>query len=75
VAERFVVPKKLGNAGGGKGHQLEVNAASNEERGIGDEPSNPRKWSEVADDVTRESVILPPRAGCGKSAQRLPTGP
>jgi len=40
VAERFVVPKKLGNAGGGKGPQLEVNAASNEERGIGDEPSN-----------------------------------
>ena len=68
VAERFVVPKKPGNAGGGKGPQLEVNAASDEEMEIGDEPSNPGKWSEVADGVTRESVILPPRAVCGKSA-------
>ena len=68
VAERSVVPKKPGNAGGGKGPQLEVNAASDEEREIGDEPSNPGKWSEVADGVTRESVILPPRAVCGKSA-------
>src|ERR1039458_2820265 len=62
VAERSVVPKKPGNSGGGKGPQLEVNAASDEEREIGDEPSNPGKWSEVADGVTRENAILPPRA-------------
>jgi hypothetical protein len=55
---------KLGNAGGGKGPQLEVNATSDEEREIGDEPSNPGKLSEVADGVTRESVMLPPRAVC-----------
>ena len=28
VAERFVVPPKLGNAGGGKGPQFKTNAAS-----------------------------------------------
>jgi len=71
VAERSVVPKKPGNADGGKGPQLEVNAASDEEREIGDEPSNPGKWSEVADGVTRESVMLPPRAVCGKSARTV----
>jgi hypothetical protein len=68
VAERRVVPRKPGNSGGGKGPQLEVNATSDEEREIGDEPKNPGKWSEVADGVTRESVMLPPRAVCGKSA-------
>jgi hypothetical protein len=71
VAERRVVPRKPGNAGGGKGPQLEVNAASDEEREIGDEPNNPGKCSEVADGVTRESVMLPPRAVCGKSARTV----
>jgi len=33
VAERFVVPVKPGNAGGGKGPQLKTNARSNEGRG------------------------------------------
>src|ERR1700693_1548472 len=57
VAERFVVPLKLGNAGGGEGpgdwatYQL-------------------RMCSETADGVARESegVKSCPRAGCGKSA-------
>ena len=39
MTERPVVLMKPGNAGGGKGPQLEVNAASDEEREIGDEPS------------------------------------
>jgi len=35
VSERFIVPKKPGNAGGGKGPQLEANARSDEDGGIG----------------------------------------
>ena len=62
-------PMKPGNSGEGKGPQLEVNATSDDEREIGDEPKNPGKYSEVADGVTRESVMLPPRAVCGKSAR------
>ena len=53
VAERLVVPMKPGNAGGGKGPQLKANARSDEGRGIGDEPNNPNKCSEVADGVAR----------------------
>ena len=55
VAERPVVPMKPGNAGGGKGPQLKGNARSDEDGGIGDEPSNPSKCSEVADGVARQS--------------------
>ena len=55
VAERLVVPMKPGNAGGGKGPQLKGNARSDEDGGIGDEPNNPRKCSEVADGVARQS--------------------
>jgi hypothetical protein len=33
VAERFVVPMKPGNAGGGKGPQLKTDARSNEGQG------------------------------------------
>lgn len=53
VAERLVVPMKPGNAGGGKGPQLEVNATSDEGREFGDEPNNSGRYSEVAGDVTR----------------------
>jgi hypothetical protein len=42
VAERLVVPRKPGNAGGGKGPQLKGDAGSDEGRRIGDEPSNPQ---------------------------------
>ena len=55
VTERPVVLLKPSNAGGGKGPQLKENARSNEDRGIDDESSNPRKCSEVADGVARES--------------------
>src|ERR1700693_2996201 len=55
VTERLAVLMKPGNAGGGKGPQLKGNARSNEGRGIDDESSNPRKCSEVADGVARES--------------------
>src|SRR6266566_5838340 len=55
VTERLAVLLKPGNAGGGKGPQLKGNARSDEDRGIGDEPNNPRKCSEVADGVARES--------------------
>ena len=54
MTERLVIPKKPGNAGGGKGPQLKADARSNKERGIGDEPTNPFKRSEVADCVTRK---------------------
>ena len=39
VAERFVLPLKLGNAGGGKGPQFETGVESSEGREIG-QPSN-----------------------------------
>src|SRR5712671_6500383 len=55
VTERLAVPTKPGNAGGGKGPQLKGNARSDEDGGIGDEPNNPRKCSEVADGVARKS--------------------
>ncbi len=35
VSGRLIVPKKPGNAGGGKESQLEVNARSDEDGGIG----------------------------------------
>jgi hypothetical protein len=35
VAERFVVPRSLGNARGGKGPQFEVSVTSSEGREIG----------------------------------------
>ena len=35
VAERLVVPRKPGNAGGGKGPQFEMSVRSGEEREIG----------------------------------------
>src|SRR5437867_3756168 len=46
---------KPGNAGGGKGPQLKGNARSNEGGGIGVEPNNPSKRSEIADGVARQS--------------------
>jgi hypothetical protein len=52
---RLVIPMKLGNGGEGKGPQWEVNATSDEGTEIGDEPKNSRRYSEVADGVTRES--------------------
>ena len=55
VTERPAVLLKPGNAGGGKGPQLKGNARSDEDGGIDDESSNPRKCSEVADGVARES--------------------
>src|SRR5215469_4792738 len=44
-----------GNGGGGKGPQLTGDARSDEDGGIGVEPNNPRKCSEVADGVARQS--------------------
>ena len=55
MTERLVVPMKLGNSSGGKGPQLKGNARSDEDEGIGVESINPRKCSEVADGVARQS--------------------
>lgn len=38
---------KPGNAGGGKGHRLETNARRDEGGGIGDEPDDSGKRSEL----------------------------
>src|SRR5207245_7678499 len=54
VTERFVLPLKPGNAGGGKGPQFKTNAVSGEGQEIG-QPSNSGKCSEAADGVTRKS--------------------
>ena len=53
VAERFVVPLKPGNAGGGKGPQFKTNAGRGEGQEIG-QPSNSGKCSEAAEGVTRK---------------------
>src|SRR5215469_18503794 len=55
VTERPVLLMKPGNAGGRKGPQLKGNARSDEDGGIGVESINPRKCSEVADGVARQS--------------------
>ena len=41
VAERFVVPRKPSNVGGGKGPQLKTNAGSNADKGIDDKSGHP----------------------------------
>src|SRR3977135_3123651 len=48
VAERFVVPRKPGNAGGGKGPQFKTDAIRGEGPEIG-KPSNSNKCPEAAD--------------------------
>ena len=68
VAERFVVPLKPGNSGGGKGPQFKTDAKYVvKDLEIG-KPINSNKCSEAADGVARESVKSCPRAGCGRSA-------
>ena len=52
--ERFAVPRKPGNAGGGKGPQFKTNATRSEGLEIG-QPINSEKCSETADGVARES--------------------
>src|SRR5271166_692345 len=68
VAERFVVPLKPGNAGGGKGPQFRTDAIRGE--GHGD-------WATYQLQIvfkncrwrrTRKGVKSCPRAGCGRSA-------
>src|SRR6266550_6639841 len=70
VAERFVVPRKPGNAGGGKGPQFKTDAIRGE--GPGDwETYQLQECSETAEGVARESkgVKSCPRAGCGKDGR------
>ena len=55
VAERPVRPMKPGNAGRGKGPQLKGKRKKQPQRGIENDSSNPRKCSEVADGVARQS--------------------
>jgi hypothetical protein len=54
VAERLVVPLKLGNAGGGKGPWFKTDAQAVRDREIG-QPNNSKTCSEAADGVARES--------------------
>ena len=54
VTERFAVPLKPDNAGGGKGPQFKTNARRRKGQEIG-QPINSRKCSETAEGVTRES--------------------
>ena len=68
VAERFAVPRKPGNAGGGKGPQFKTDAIRGE--GPGDWATYKlRECSETAEGVAREGVKSCPRAGCGKFAR------
>ena len=54
VAERLVVPRKPGNAGGGKGPQFKTDARRSEGRGDW-VTYQLQKRSETAEGVTRES--------------------
>jgi hypothetical protein len=54
VAERFVVPGKPGNAGGGKGPQFKAGARRGEESGDWATYKTPENFSEAADGVTRK---------------------
>jgi hypothetical protein len=51
VAERFVVPLKPGNSGGGKGPQFKANARSNRQPGDWYEPNTSTQGWEIADGV------------------------
>ena len=66
VAERFVVPLKPGNAGGGKGPQFKTDALRGEELEIG-QPINSDWCSKAADGVARESKGV---RSCPKSRMR-----
>ena len=55
VAERLVVPRKPGNAGGGKGPQFKTDARHGEDPEIG-QPNNSETCSEAADGVTRQKA-------------------
>src|SRR3977135_829464 len=66
-AGRVVVPRKPGNAGGGKGLSSRQTQYVVKDLEIG-QPINSNKCSEAADGVARASVKSCPRAGCGKSA-------
>src|SRR5881628_3409768 len=70
VAERFVVPLKPGNSGGGKGPQFRTDAIRGNGPGDWATYQTQEKCSETADGVARESkgVRSCPRAGCGRSA-------
>ena len=66
MAERFVVPRKPGNSGGGKGPQFKTDAISGE--GPGDWATYQlRECSETAEGVARESkgvsLVREPDAG------------
>src|SRR5271168_3334689 len=70
VAERFVVPRKPGNAGGGKGPQFKTDAIRGE--GPGDWATYQLRrvfrncrWRRTQ----KQSVKSCPRAGCGSAAR------
>jgi hypothetical protein len=67
VAERFVVPLKPGNSGGGKDLSSRQTQYVVKDLEIG-KPINSENCSETAEGVARASVKSCPRAGCGKSA-------
>ena len=71
VAERFVVPRKPGNSGGGKGPQFKTDAGRGEGHGDWATYQLHLMSSEAADGVARERRREEPhpRAGCGKSAR------
>jgi len=51
-SERFIVPSKPGNAGGGKGPQFQGNVRRKNSREIGDEPNTSTQGWETPGDVT-----------------------
>ena len=55
VAERLVIPTKLGNASGGKGPQFKTNARKRQGTWRLGSLSTPKQRSETADGVTRKS--------------------
>src|SRR5271166_1874700 len=71
VAERFVVPLKPGNAGGGKGPQFKTDAASGEGPGDWATYQLRRVFKNCRWRCTRRGVMSCPRAGCVMWRRRI----
>ena len=69
VAERFVVPVKPGNAGGGKGPQFKTDAELSEGHGDWATYQLRTAFRNCRRRAREDGVKSCPRAGCGKSAR------
>jgi hypothetical protein len=70
VAERLVVPRKPGNAGGGKGPQFKTDARRGDGPGDWGDLATPKSVQKLQTALhAKEGVKSCPRAGCGEIRQ------